>query len=175
MRRHQFEAYLDKVFDFSDRVAALPEGRIYPRHSWKKVFDAVFLGAACQFPALHQIEAECRRGVLARRIGSLSEDCLGYAMLHQDPAALFALGCDLARRLKRNGLLHSEWARAHRCSRRWHGEKAGTIERVHDVMKNDLAAGVLPSKYFGANGAWLRLAVINSVGKAKRFSAVSTL
>jgi len=35
----------------------------------------------------------------------------------------------------------------------WHREKAGTIERVHDVMRNDLAAGVLPSKYFGANAA----------------------
>lgn len=111
MGRHQFEAYLDKVFDFSDRVAAFPEGRSYPQHSWKKVFDAVFLGAACQFPALHQIEAECRRGVLAQRIGSLSEDCLGYALLHQDPVPLFALGCDLARCLKRNGILHSEWAR----------------------------------------------------------------
>ena len=111
MSRHQFEAYLDKVFDFSDRVAALPEGRIYPRHPWKKVFDAVFLGAACQFPALHQIEAECWRGVLARRIGSLSEDCMGYALLHQDPVPLFALGCDLARCLKRNGILHSEWVR----------------------------------------------------------------
>jgi hypothetical protein len=43
----------------------------------------------------------------------------------------------------------------------WHREKAGTIERVHDVMKNDLGAGVLPSKYFGANAAWLRLAVIS--------------
>src|SRR6267378_7453999 len=42
----------------------------------------------------------------------------------------------------------------------WHREKAGTIERVHDVVKNDLAAGVLPSKYFGANAAWLRLVVI---------------
>ena len=42
----------------------------------------------------------------------------------------------------------------------WHREKAGTIERVHDVLKNDLAAGVLPSKYFGANAAWLLLAVI---------------
>ena len=42
----------------------------------------------------------------------------------------------------------------------WHREKAGTIERVHDVLKNDLAAGVLPSKYFGANAAWLRLVVI---------------
>jgi Transposase DDE domain group 1 len=43
----------------------------------------------------------------------------------------------------------------------WHREKAGTIERVHDVLKNELATGVLPSKYFGANAAWLRLAVIS--------------
>ena len=38
--------------------------------------------------------------------------------------------------------------------------KAGTIEGVHDVWKNELAAGVMPSKYFGANAAWLRMAVI---------------
>lgn len=42
----------------------------------------------------------------------------------------------------------------------WHREKAGTIEGVHDVLKNELAAGVMPSKYFGANAAWLRMAVI---------------
>jgi hypothetical protein len=42
----------------------------------------------------------------------------------------------------------------------WHREKAGTIELVHDVIKNELGGGVLPSKYFGANAAWLRLAVI---------------
>jgi hypothetical protein len=43
----------------------------------------------------------------------------------------------------------------------WHREKAGTIEQAHDVLKNELATGVLPSKYFGANAAWLRLAVIS--------------
>jgi hypothetical protein len=42
----------------------------------------------------------------------------------------------------------------------WPREKAGTIEGVHDVLKNELAAGVMPSKYFGTNAAWLRLAVI---------------
>jgi hypothetical protein len=42
----------------------------------------------------------------------------------------------------------------------WHREKAGTVEMLHDVLKNDLGAGVLPSKYFGANAAWLRLVVI---------------
>lgn len=42
----------------------------------------------------------------------------------------------------------------------WHREKAGTIEGVHDVLKNELAAGVLPCGRFGANAAWLRLAII---------------
>lgn len=41
-----------------------------------------------------------------------------------------------------------------------HREKAGTVEMVHDVLKNELAAGVLPCGRFGANAAWLRLAVI---------------
>lgn len=42
----------------------------------------------------------------------------------------------------------------------WHREKAGSIEAAHDVIKNELAAGTMPSKYFGANAAWLRLAVL---------------
>ncbi len=42
----------------------------------------------------------------------------------------------------------------------WHREKAGTIEAVHDVLKNDLAAGVMPCGRFGANAAWLRVAVL---------------
>lgn len=42
----------------------------------------------------------------------------------------------------------------------WHWEKAGTIEHVHDVVKNELAGGVLPCGRFGANAAWLRLALL---------------
>ncbi len=111
MPRHQFEAYLDKVFDFSERVGALPEGRQWPRHPWHKVFDAVFLGAAMQMPSLLQIEAECRNGVLAKRIGPISDDTLGYALQRQSPAPVFALGCEIAGRLKRNGVLRSAWSR----------------------------------------------------------------
>ena len=39
----------------------------------------------------------------------------------------------------------------------WHREKAGTIEHVHRVMKDELGAGVLPSTRFGANAAWFRI------------------
>ncbi len=43
---------------------------------------------------------------------------------------------------------------------RWHWQKAGTIELTHDVTKNELAAGVLPSGKFGANAAWYRLTLL---------------
>lgn len=111
MRRHPFETYLDKVFDFSSKVGALPDSRQSPRHHGKKIFDAVFLGAACQFPAVHRIETECQSGALSKRIGSLSEDAIGYALERQDPGAIFNLGCDLARQLKRNGIFRSKWSR----------------------------------------------------------------
>jgi hypothetical protein len=111
LSRHRFEAYLDKVFDFSRLVDALPEGRQSPTHPWQKVFESVFLGAAMQMPSLLQIEAECRSGVLAKRIGPISADTIGYALQRQSPEPVFALGCDVARRLKRNGILRSDWSR----------------------------------------------------------------
>jgi hypothetical protein len=42
----------------------------------------------------------------------------------------------------------------------WQREKAGTIEALHDILKNELAAGVMPCGRLGANAAWLRLAVM---------------
>lgn len=111
MSRHRFEAYLDKVFGFSDLVRAMPEGRQSPRHPWRKVFDAVFLGAAMQVPSLLQIEAECRSGALARRIGPISDDTMGYALQRQPPEPVFEFGCEVASRLKRNGVLRSDWSR----------------------------------------------------------------
>jgi Transposase DDE domain len=111
MSRHRLEAYLDKVFGFSSLVSALPEGRQFPQHPWKKVFDAVFFGATMQIPSLLQIEAECRDGALAKRIGPISDDTIGYALERQSPEPVFALSCEIARRLKRNGVLRSDWSR----------------------------------------------------------------
>lgn len=42
----------------------------------------------------------------------------------------------------------------------WHREKAGTIEHVHDEVKNGFGGGHLPSQYFGANAAWFKLALM---------------
>src|ERR1700719_2133229 len=111
LSRHQFEKYLDQVFDFFTRLAALPDGRCYGNHSLPKIFEAVFFGSACQFGPLHRIETECRQGALRRRIGRVSEDAIGYTLERQDPKAIFALGCDIARQLKRNQVLASTWSR----------------------------------------------------------------
>ena len=43
---------------------------------------------------------------------------------------------------------------------RWHWAKAGTIEHVHDVVKNELGGGTFPSGKFGANAAWFRFALL---------------
>jgi hypothetical protein len=63
------------------------------------VCAAVFFGTACQFGAVHRIEAECCRGVLRQRIGRLSEDTMGYALQRQDPGRVLDLGCEIAERL----------------------------------------------------------------------------
>ena len=39
----------------------------------------------------------------------------------------------------------------------WQRERCGTVEKTHDVLKNDLAGGVMPAKRFFANAAWWRL------------------
>ncbi|MDF0676112.1 MAG: IS1380 family transposase [Nitrospira sp.] len=55
---------------------------------------------------------------------------------------------------------------------RWHREKAGTVEHVHHVLKNELAAAALPSQKFGANAAWFRLNILtyNLLSALKRLA-----
>jgi hypothetical protein len=43
---------------------------------------------------------------------------------------------------------------------RWQRERCGTVEKVIDVLKNDLACGSVPCKRFFADAAWFRLNVL---------------
>ena len=42
----------------------------------------------------------------------------------------------------------------------WHREKAGTVEHVHDEVKNARAGGHMPSQHFAVNAAWFKLALL---------------
>lgn len=54
----------------------------------------------------------------------------------------------------------NEWNWSSKKLLEWHREKAGSIEALHHVLKNELSAGVMPCGRFGANAAWLRFAVL---------------
>lgn len=59
---------------------------------------------------------------------------------------------------------------------RWQRERCGTVEKVHDVLKNDLAGRVMPAKRFFANAAWWRLNTLayNILSVMKRKSLPSS-
>ena len=69
---------------------------------------------------------------------------------------LFASGADT----KYLALVSNRWALAPTALLRWHWQKAGTIELVHDITKNELGAAVPPCGRFGANAAWYRLSLL---------------
>jgi hypothetical protein len=43
----------------------------------------------------------------------------------------------------------------------WHRQKAGTVEHVHDELKNGLAAAHMPSQRFAVNAAWFKFALMS--------------
>ena len=55
---------------------------------------------------------------------------------------------------------------------RWSHERCGTVEPAHDVLKNELGGGVLPSYRFGANAAWWQLVILthNLLSALKRLA-----
>jgi len=78
-----------------------------------------------------------------------------YVAIKLEPAQgeLFADGT----RVKYYAVVTNDWARPGGELLEWHRQKAGTVEKLHDVLKNELGAGVMPCGRFGANAAWLRL------------------
>ncbi len=43
----------------------------------------------------------------------------------------------------------------------WHRDKAGTIEHVHDEIKNGFGGAHLPSRHVAVNGAWFTIALLS--------------
>ena len=62
--------------------------------------------------------------------------------------------------VKHFAVVTNDWQTEGQALLSWQRGKAGTIEHVNHVLKNELAAGVYPSDKFGANAAWLRLQIL---------------
>jgi hypothetical protein len=62
--------------------------------------------------------------------------------------------------VKHFAVVTNDWETAGEALLPWQRGKAGTIEQVNYILKDELAAGVYPSDKFGANAAWLRLEVL---------------
>lgn len=62
--------------------------------------------------------------------------------------------------VKHFAVVTNDWERDGQAVLVWQRGKAGTIEAVHRILKDELAAGVYPSAKFGVNAAWLRLQVL---------------
>jgi hypothetical protein len=83
---------------------------------------------------------------------------LRYVALRIRPrqGALFADGSEV----KHFAVVTNRWELEACKLLQWHREKAGTVEQVHDIVKNELGGGVLPSGDFGVNAAWMRIALL---------------
>lgn len=76
--------------------------------------------------------------------------------IRKKQGCLFAAGYDT----KYLAVVSNRWELSGEELLRWHWGKAGTIEHVHDVTKNELGAAVPPCGRFGANAAWYRLSLL---------------
>jgi DDE family transposase len=100
----------------------------------------------------------CEVDYVPEETGDPYREPLRYVVirLRKKQAALFADGSTV----KYFAVVTNLWEWTPKRLLEWHREKAGSIEAVHDVIKNELAGGVMPCGRFGANAAWLRLAIL---------------
>ena len=120
--------------------AAVPEGR------WALFEDR-------PEETVHCVDVEFFPGDWARQAEPLRYVALRF---RKKQGALFASGADT----KYLALVSNRWELAPAALLRWHWQKAGTIELVHDITKNELGAAVPPCGRFGANAAWYRLSLL---------------
>lgn len=103
------------------------------------------------------------------------EQAARYVAIRVEPRQgdLFADGTEV----KHFCVVTNDWGREGAEIVRWHRKKCGTVEKVHDVLKNELGAGVMPCGRFGANAAWFRMNVLtyNLLSVMKRAALPASL
>src|SRR3989475_7495639 len=97
------------------------------------------------------VKESCEGGYVAGRNGKPDGEALRSVAIRirKKQQALFADGSTV----KYFAVVSNVWEWTPKRLLEWHREKAGSIEAVHDVIKNELAGGVMPCGRFGANAA----------------------
>lgn len=95
--------------------------------------------------------------VPSRRYENKASEPLRYVGLRllQPQGALFADGSD---RHYHAVVTNLDWDGGRLLQ--WHREKAGSIEHVHDEIKNGLGGSHLPSQRFNVNAAWMKIVLL---------------
>ena len=102
---------------------------------------------------VHCADVECTPGIWKKDAQPLRYVAL---RIRKKQGQLFASGADT----KYLAIVSTRWDVPVAALLRWHWQKAGTIELVHDITKNELGAAVPPCGRFGANAAWYRLSLL---------------
>lgn len=103
--------------------------------------------------SVHCAEVECTPGDWPKDAQPLRYVAV---RIRKQQGRLFAAGYDT----KYLAVVSNRWDMSGPDLLHWHWAKAGTIEHVHDVTKNELGAAVPPCGRFGANAAWYRLSLL---------------
>jgi len=135
-----FTVGADMTQDLHARCAAVPEA------AWQR-FEAR------PDETVHCAEVECTPGDWPKMAQPLRSVAL---RIRKKQGQLFGSGADT----KSLAVVSNRWDLVPAALLRWHWQKAGTIELVHDITKNELGAAVPPCGRFGATAAWYRLSLL---------------
>ena len=100
-----FTRYMEKVYGLITQLEEVEDGRQNPVIPLASVLKGLFYGSSLGWGSIVEIERECRDGGLRHRIGPISDDTFGYALMHADVEAFEVMMAGMARALKRNGVL----------------------------------------------------------------------
>jgi hypothetical protein len=108
----RFCRYLDKVFDFGERIAKLKDQRLHPRISTLSIWGSVFFLFVFRQRSLNAMEQQIRQPKrLERLIGKKkpSADRMGEVLGLMDPDQLRGMLSGINHQVGRNKALRNGW------------------------------------------------------------------